>query len=259
MKLAGLYSHLGSSYGSASAEDALKYMAEELRGLKAGAEAFLRAGNNSHTGNGKITLSLGASPTATATQNLFGGVSAVHEYRSLIDEVKQNFALEFHAGVYCVNDLQQLAAHATHDRTYDDIGFRILAEVASVYADRADTPEILVAAGSIVLGREPCKSYPGWAVVAPWPDKTASYFRPGDSSPGWMVGRISQEHGILTWEGRAEQVQPLEVGEKVGGDIDSRPMGLVTLADPLLPGSSLAQSRMHCRREFRVVLGSGFG
>ena len=42
--------------------------------------------------------------------------------------------------------------------SYADLGLRIIVEVASLYNDRTEKPEALVAAGTIALGREPCKS-----------------------------------------------------------------------------------------------------
>lgn len=95
-------------------------------------------------------------------------------------------------------------------------GFRIMVEVASLYPDRTDKPEALVAAGSIALGREPCKSYPGWAVVTPWPViKSADHYDPEGSKTGWIVGRISQEHGVLSWEGPQDNMRQLSLGEKL--------------------------------------------
>lgn len=113
--------------------------------------------------------------------------------------------------------MQQLASRARDQSlfSYRDLGFRILAEVASVYPDRGDKPEALIAAGSIVLGREPCKSYPGWGVVTPWPATPGQHYDPEDSKTGWIVGRISQEHGVLTFEGSQEGMRQLSHGEKV--------------------------------------------
>lgn len=88
--------------------------------------------------------------------------------------------------------------------TWDDLAFTILAEVSSFYPGRGDkgSPEILIGAGCIALGREPCKAYNGWGMVSPWN-------RPGIPMPtvgpekytGWYVSRVSQEHGVLGWRG----------------------------------------------------------
>jgi D-serine deaminase-like pyridoxal phosphate-dependent protein len=101
-----------------------------------------------------------------------------------------------------------------------NIGLRILVEVASIYNER-DKPEALIAAGSLALGREPCKSYPGWGVVTPWQGSAQSaqeaVFTTYDEvgKAGWIVGRISQEHGILVWEGENFGMRELHVGEKL--------------------------------------------
>lgn len=224
VRLAGVYTHLGSSYASNSPEDALDYMAKELEGLEQGALSYLKsagAGGQSE----KISVSLGATPTATAIQNLLHGSESGKKYKAMLEKVKSSFAVEIHAGVYPVMDMQQLASRARPQHSpinqeqsllsYSDLGFRILAEVASVYPDRGEKPEALIAAGSIVLGREPCKSYSGWGVVTPWPERESQHYDPEGEKIGWIVGRISQEHGVLTWEGSREKVRELKLGQKL--------------------------------------------
>lgn len=226
--LAGVYTHMGHSYGVSSPEEALKFMAEELQGLEEGAIEFLKctgANISSDPNATKIVLSLGASPTATAIQNLLEDGESTKQYRAIIEKCKQSFAVEFHAGVYPVMDMQQLATRARPQHTasnpqqsllsFKDLGFRILTEVASDYPDRGEKPEALIAAGGLVLGREPCKSYPGWGIVTPWPAKEGQIYDPETSKTGWIVGRISQEHGILSWEGPTDNIRKLEVGEKL--------------------------------------------
>ena len=82
--------------------------------------------------------------------------------------------------------------------------------MASLYPGR-EKPEALLAAGSLALGREPCKSYPGWGKVTPWNTTEATT---GNGS-GWMLGRISQEHGILTKDEDSKSQAELHVGQKV--------------------------------------------
>lgn len=211
----------------------------------------------------KMVLSLGATPTATAIQNLVWEeenetTEAVRKYREILKQVQENFEVEFHAGVYpgmclsfllfifyfifpiehhledsllthydthtIVMDMQQLATRARPHQSpisgqsllsFSDLGFRILVEVASLYFDRGEKPEALIAAGGIVFGREPCKSYPGWGVVTPWPATSGQVYDPEGDRTGWIVGRISQEHGNLTWEGSQDQFRKLELGEKL--------------------------------------------
>ena len=228
-KLQGFYTHMGHSYGVSSPEQATQFMCMELEGLAAGAKAFLERYNSVDSSSDAIAtkpvLSLGATPTATSTQNLFDDTPVAREYRAIIDRCKKLFDLEFHAGVYPVMDMQQLATrarpqHALDDSSktllsFSDLGLRILVEIASIYSDRGEKPEALIAAGSIVLGREPCKSYSGWGVVTPWPSSSGQIYDPEGEKKGWMVGRISQEHGILVWDGPRDDMRHFSIGEKL--------------------------------------------
>lgn len=226
--LAGLYTHMGHSYGVSSPEEALQFMMAELEGLEEGAIEFLKIAGAHETNSAdatKVTLSLGATPTTTSTQNLLDDTDGAKQYRAMIEKINRSFAVELHAGVYPVMDMQQLAtrarpAQSPTDSTksllsFSNLGLRTLVEVASLYPDRGDKPEALIAVGSIVLGREPCKSYPGWGVVSPWPLQDGPHYDPEGSRTGWTVGRVSQEHGILTWEGPREQMRQLAIGEKL--------------------------------------------
>lgn len=116
--------------------------------------------------------------------------------------------------------LQQLATQASPSASMfpsmdarqrimqSDIALTILAEIVSTYTNR--TPEeALVAAGSLALGREPCKSYGGWGVVSNW---NMLSVMPSERS-GWEVARISQEHGIL--QKTSDHAPTLPVGTKV--------------------------------------------
>ncbi|KAK5135061.1 hypothetical protein LTR08_005721 [Meristemomyces frigidus] len=266
-RLAGLYTHMGHSYAVSSPSEALEAFCAELTGLQQGALAFLKITAAAHATTPKITLSLGASPTATAVQNLLLDptppqtqkyTSLLARITSTLARITSTFALELHAGVYPVLDMQQLATRARptassatlagqpphqhqHQQTllsYADLALRILVEVASLYPDRGAQPEALIAAGSIALGREPCKSYPGWGVVSPWTEgatqseqsggkelrnSSPSHYDPSGTRTGWIVGRVSQEHGVLTWEGPTAStaadngggMRELAVGEKL--------------------------------------------
>lgn len=225
--LIGFYAHMGNSYGVGNPQEALRFFSDELKGLEAGALEFLKCTGANETKDpkaSKVVLSLGATPTITATQNLVHAHEGVEEYRELLDKVNQSFSVELHAGVYPVMDMQQLATRARPKQSeshpgqsmlsFNDLALRTLVEVVSVYDDR-ERPEALVAAGSIVLGREPCKSYSGWGVVTPWPERSGDHYDPEGSKKGWIVGRIAQEHGVLTWEGPQEEAKKLQVGQKL--------------------------------------------
>jgi D-serine deaminase-like pyridoxal phosphate-dependent protein len=100
----------------------------------------------------------------------------------------------------------------------------------TVYPRRGpdETPEYLVNAGTLALGREPVgngKFYNGWGILMPWGPLARKQPFPGPDFPritnGWRVQRISQEHGIVTWKvqddrlkGRLE-VPKLEYGQRV--------------------------------------------
>jgi D-serine deaminase-like pyridoxal phosphate-dependent protein len=224
---AGFYAHMGHSYGVGDPQEALKFFAEELEGVEQGALEFLKCVGVSGSKNPnapKVVLSIGATPTATAAQNIVDDAEGGKEYRALLERIGQSFAVELHAGVYPVMDMQQLATRARPQQSssdpsksmlsFADLGLRALVEVVSVYEDRG-RPEAMIAAGSIVLGREPCKSYPGWAVVTSWPENDGKVYDPEGEKKGWIVGRISQEHGVLSWEGPVEEARKLEIGQKL--------------------------------------------
>lgn len=118
--LAGFYTHRGGSYSASNPEEALGFMKEELVGLYEGAKVFLgemermktgerngqeEAREEAREGERKLVLSLGATPTATAIQNLVWEeenetTEAVRKYRDILKQVQEKFEVEFHAGVY---------------------------------------------------------------------------------------------------------------------------------------------------------------
>ena len=105
-------------------------------------------------------------------------------------------------GTFIYNDLQQLS---TGTIDYSNLAMSVIAEVCSVYHDRN---EVLINAGVLALTREPGE-FKGIAQVR---DKNRK---------GWIVGRVSQEHGILVYDGadtqRAEDVW--KIGDKVELDV----------------------------------------
>lgn len=219
--LEGFYSHAGHSYAVDSRAGAMSLLTLEIEGLvqAANVASTLRVFREDGYSR-RVVLSVGATPTATSIQSLDCGTTENSSWhresaglRKCIDGHRASFELEIHAGVYPILDIQQLATAASPSAvevsgniSTEDIALTILTEVASVYPGR-ETPEALIAAGSLALGREPCKSYTGWGVLSAWG-------LPARSS-GWIVGRISQEHGMLTKApGTASQCD-LQVGEKV--------------------------------------------
>lgn len=217
-QLRGFYSHAGHSYGGDSEEAALELLAQEIE--RSAAAATMAVGD--HARDKRFVLSIGATPTATSVQSLLdtdptsSGNSKLQEQvqklKKMIAEVKRTFTIELHAGVYALLDLQQLATRAQPRKGMANLGLSILAEVASTYPDR-DPPEVLIAAGSLSLGREPCKSYSGWGIVGDWGMPFPNDNEAGHS--GWIVDRVSQEHGILREESPPATPSELRIGQKV--------------------------------------------
>lgn len=239
MELAGFYSHAGHSYGGDTESAAMKLLVQELEGLeKAATLATASRKPTKNTGSKpQYILSVGATPTATSIQNLLtepyqGRSKPMQEQivnlKSVMQRASSLYSIEFHAGVYPFLDMQQLATQASPSAVSKnsfgqpsristaDIALTILAEVASVY-DTRKSPEALIAAGSLALGRDPCKSYSGWGIVSGWNMNLKPVEgRDGERKSGWQVGRIAQEHGILTKDvNSCREASRLNVGQKV--------------------------------------------
>jgi D-serine ammonia-lyase len=209
VQVAGLYSHLGHSYAFETPEQSVQGLLTEFEILTLAAKdpAF---GPNT-------CLTVGATPTATSAEALLSSSSDSHIAKRWMALKDSGNTLELHAGVYPFLDLQQLGTHARMSNLgFEDIGIRVLAEVASLYPERTP-PEALVAAGTLALGREPCRWFPGWGIVSPGSSGSSSGSAHFDEEgrTGWIVGRISQEHGILTWQGDVKAKRELEIGERV--------------------------------------------
>lgn len=240
----GIYSHASHSYAGRDAENAMQTLLDEINGCLA-AERVVRGQVESNALMQPLVLSVGATPTATSAKNLMEGVHAAElkvakTLKRTLDTVRgeAHHRLELHAGVYPFLDLQQLSTQAapssiqenTSSLSIPDIAFTVLAEVTSVYPHR-DPPQALIAAGTLALGREPCPRYSGFGAIHAW-DLDPQHLRAnksgwGDPSrSGWVVGKVSQEHGVLMpeaasgWEGsdivnvEAGEV-PFRVGQKV--------------------------------------------
>ncbi|KAH6900617.1 putative serine dehydratase domain-containing protein [Thelonectria olida] len=227
----GIYAHAGHSYETREDWKALDHLAIEFKALEEVAH-HITAKQPSHP----LTLSVGASPTATSLQHPGldgkssdgpdGSVSAINVF--LRDLKAQGYELEVHAGVYPALDLQQLATHArdTSLLSVSSIAITILTEVASLYPGLGPnkSTEALINAGCLALGREPCadlgaekgKHYAGWGIIMPWGLNNPA---PGANFPaehgGWQVGKVSQEHGILRWRSEPEDEVPVKVGQRL--------------------------------------------
>ncbi|KAL4793098.1 fungal-specific transcription factor domain-containing protein [Aspergillus venezuelensis] len=112
---------------------------------------------------GPLVLAIGATPTA-------------HSIKAIKATLPEKCTLELHAGNFPANDLQQVSTGLV-DRSQQAV--RVLADICSVYPDRN---EALANAGVIALSRE-TSAVPGFGEVVGY--------------PGWIVVRLSQEHGII--------------------------------------------------------------
>ncbi|KAK6612379.1 alanine racemase domain protein [Botrytis cinerea] len=198
--LHGLYSHAGHSYSSNSQTAALDYLRQEF-------EALLVTSEEVHSVAATklpLVLSVGATPTSNAIRNLLLSSTSSEELKE-ISALKattrairdRGSEIEIHAGVYPTLDMQQLATHALPE------------ELLS-----SDSPEALITAGSLALGREPCKAYPGWGILSPWNRTSFALPNTGpEGYSGWQISRISQEHGILSNPGKNDS--ELSIGQKV--------------------------------------------
>ena len=206
----GFYSHAGHSYSGSSPDDAMNMLMHEISTAIEAAKV-----RTSVAGSAPLTISVGASPTTLSVQNLFSSpeTPASKQLTALLHSASQEFTLELHAGVYPLLDMQQNATHARPSPT-SDIALTVLAEVCSLYPTRTPgKPEALVSAGCLALAREPCKDYAGWGVVTPWGFTDDEY---DIDKSRMIVARISQEHGILAYEGSAPQEElPLAYGQKL--------------------------------------------
>lgn len=225
VKLLGVYSHSSLSYASTTPEEAMMHLVSEIEGCK---EAVRLHANLFSLDNGKereMVVSVGATPQILSSRHLLlqdGNESpeaaALRNALTVQETSSLRVSIEFHAGVYPLLDMQQFSTNASAsvstytsllNRTPDtEIAISILAEVCSIYNDgERDSPEALLAAGTLALGREPCASYPGWGLISSWKRQDERL----------IVARISQEHAIVSYEygGGGSKKIPLSVGQMV--------------------------------------------
>lgn len=160
----GLYCHAGHSYDARQPWASMTHLVAEFSALAAAAREVRSAAAELELAVPRLTVSVGASPTAATLQHPDlgggggGGVSHLGsgsgsdsaqdqakvkaaELRATLDGlVRDGMQLEAHAGVYPVRDLQQLATHswagvgATDELA--DLAMTVLADVASIYPGR---------------------------------------------------------------------------------------------------------------------------
>ena len=203
----GFYSRAGHSYGIDPAAAAMDLLTEEIISLNIAANGVLNACPQGSYG--RVVLSVGATPTATSLQAIALAQEQIgqnHFFKSILHALEIG-NLNRKSILYSRGPRRRLPLPrpATTSNTSLD--------------PHRHPPEALMAAGTLALGKKPCKSYPGWGIVSTWGMRPSPTSR-GNRS-GWQVGRSSQEHGILTpdpdafGEGEMETPAWLAVGQKL--------------------------------------------
>lgn len=151
-----------------------------------------------------FVLSVGSTPTAHAFS-----ANAMDALSTQLAEAGGK--LELHAGNYPLCDLQQCATSLIG---LEDVAQRILTSVIAYYPGRGEdgSDEAMCDAGGIAMSKD-VGPLPGFGDVI-------GSLSPGksQSSMGWRIGRMSQEHGILTRKSSKEAIpekEALSLGDVV--------------------------------------------
>ncbi|KAG0684182.1 hypothetical protein C6P40_001133 [Pichia californica] len=186
VSLYGFYCHAGHAYSSCNCNQAENFLVDEITH---GNNACKKALEIDPTL--KLQISVGSTPTAHA---------------SILLEISKlgplSGKLELHAGNYPFCDLQQVGTGCVG---VSSVSCRVLADVISAYPKRGDKlpGEQLINAGVIALARE-SGPLPGFGqIVSP------------KGYENWIVGRLSQEHGILTPSKSDSDSKLIPLGTKV--------------------------------------------
>ncbi|SGZ50554.1 CIC11C00000002220 [Sungouiella intermedia] len=187
VSLYGFYCHAGHSYSADSVASAKQIFLDEISHANKASQYAISV-DPSLAGN--LVISVGATPTAHSSS-----VTTIQEINDTVGKLAGK--LELHAGCYPCCDLQQVSTGLV---SLENVSVSVLAEVVSTYPGRGDKGpgEQLVNAGVLALARE-FSAFPGHGrVVSP-----VGY-------ENWIVGRLSQEHGILVpFEEKPTEFLPL--------------------------------------------------
>lgn len=187
----GFYCHAGHSYSSKTEDAAKDFLLQEIFHANKATKEALNIDPSL-----KLHMSVGATPTAHASECLTNEELELKLGESLAG------TLELHAGNYPFCDLQQVATNCI---SYSDVSIKLYADVVSTYPSRGDKGpgEQLINAGAIALARETGPMPGHGRIVEP-----AGY-------ENWVVGRLSQEHGILIPE-EDKPTNFIPIGTRVG-------------------------------------------
>ena len=172
--LVGIYTHEGSTYGATDAVDL-------ARRARAAGELMVRVADAIRARGVPLAIvSLGASASARAVARVPG-------------------VTQIRPGIYAFNDVGQIALG---NATLDTTAVRVIATVTS----HPDPDRACIDAGSksmsadLVPASAHRAAYPGHGLIV--------------NAPGWVVERMSEEHGWLRWRGAGEP-SALPVGTRL--------------------------------------------
>ena len=174
VELVGIYTHEGTVYGALDRADL------EIRARQAGEAMVAIADLIRARGIPAPIVSLGSSASARAVASVPG-------------------VTQIRPGIYAVNDLGQIALG---NARLDSTAIRVIATVVS----HPDAARACIDAGSKSLSTDllPAtarrQEYPGLGLIV--------------NAPGWIIERMSEEHGWLSWAGEGEP-SPLPVGTRL--------------------------------------------
>jgi D-serine ammonia-lyase len=103
-KIHGVYTHSGHSYNGESPESGMEYLVDEIKGAIEGAKIVRNL--MLPEADRRLVVSMGASPSSTSIQNLFGSSSIKDSHnaqiirKSIQESFDERLSLELHAGVY---------------------------------------------------------------------------------------------------------------------------------------------------------------
>jgi len=172
--LVGIYTHEGATYGAKDRAD-LEARAVAAGELMVGVAKAIRA-----EGIALPIVSLGASASARAVAHVPG-------------------VTQIRPGIYAFNDVGQIALG---NATLDTVAVRVIGTVIS----HPDPDRACIDAGSKSLSTDlvPAAAhrheYPGMGMIV--------------NAPGWIIDKMSEEHGWLRWQGEGEPT-PLPVGTRL--------------------------------------------
>lgn len=198
----GVYTHAGFSYDSKTANEVNSCLSTEMQSLDRAAQLVKQVSSSFSTANVRspLVLSVGSTPTAHAagTNGQLGEAL----------KIKSNLTggeLELHAGNYPALDLQQVGTNAIPNTQIPGIercALSVLATITASYPSRstmngdAQPPhadglakqgdEAMLDGGGIAFAKD-LGPIPGYGHVV-WPKKYI----------GWQLGRVAQEHGVMT-------------------------------------------------------------